>query len=356
MPPTKKRNKSFVQKDHPYDEAKVAKEEAEERALSALLFTGVNTKAIVPAYDEDYSSDNEIASSASIDEDKVQKQDDAVWVDEDDINLSVDISKKNRLRKLRKSEAEDEQVLDSNEFNKRLRSRFQNSHFAVSTEWANTSIDDGAIVEAERDDPESDDDISVSFDGILQDTASVLGSSLDLPPNIIEMKRCKDANAVEPSSTTIQSVNFHSSGEVVLTAGFDQMLRFFRVDGEENPKITGIRIKKFPIHSASFLGNTGKVVLGSRRPYYCIFDSVAGKLEKVDRILGRREKSLEKLVTSPDGRQIAFTGNDGYIIVVDSYHKQRIGCVKMNGSTRSISFSDDSNYIFGTGTDGDVYK
>ena len=72
--------------------------------------------------------------------------------------------------------------------------------------------------------------------------------------------------------------------------------------------------------------------------------------------MGRDEKSLERFVTSPDGSKIAFIGNDGYIIVVDPHSKQRVGTLKLNGSVRALTFSVDSSYIFGTGSDGDVYK
>lgn len=61
-------------------------------------------------------------------------------------------------------------------------------------------------------------------------------------------------------------------------------------------------------------------------------------------------------MSSPDGEKIAFIGNDGYMIVVDSHSKQRIGTLKMNGSVRALTFSENSNYLFGTGTDGDIYK
>ena len=72
--------------------------------------------------------------------------------------------------------------------------------------------------------------------------------------------------------------------------------------------------------------------------------------------MGRSERSLEKFTVSPDGRIIAFFGNDGYIILVDSKSRQWIGDLKMNGSVRAITFTPDSEYIMGSGSDGDVYR
>ena len=279
MPATKsKRNK----REDPYQSKKIAEEEAEERALSTLLFgnQGESFEPDDPNIHNDYEDE--------IQEIKSKEEEIPVWVDDDDERLTVQVSTgKNRLRKLRKTEAEHE--LGGNEYNERLRARFETSHFGISTQWA--SVDDDGGVYNIKDD-EDDDDVSVSFEGVLQDSAPMVGHSMDLPPNIIDMKRCRDVNYAEPSDVTIQAVNFHSSGEVVLSAGFDKVLRFFRVDGEKNPKISGIYLENFPIYSASFLGQSGKVVVSSRRPHYYVYDSVAGKvrLQQVRNYLSPSQK------------------------------------------------------------------
>lgn len=115
-------------------------------------------------------------------------------------------------------------------------------------------------------------------------------------------------------------------------------------------------VPKLPIYSASFLGDTGKVVVSGRRPFFYIYDSIVGKLDLIPKISGREEKSLERCVPSPDGKLIAFFGNDGYIILVDVQSKQWIANLKMNGSVRAVSFTPDGEYIMGSGSDGDVYR
>lgn len=76
----------------------------------------------------------------------------------------------------------------------------------------------------------------------------------------------------------------------------------------------------------------------------------------VPRIMGREEKSLERFTASPDGRTIAFLGNDGYIILVDVKTKHWIADLKMNGSVRAVTFTPDSQFLLSSGSDGDVYR
>ena len=91
-------------------------------------------------------------------------------------------------------------------------------------------------------------------------------------------------------------------------------------------------------------------------------------MDKVPRISGREEKSWENFTTSPDGSMIAFLGNDGYIILLDSQTKRLIAEFKMNGSVRSVAFTSRLSSIgvglykssmdwdlVASGSDGDVY-
>ena len=93
-----------------------------------------------------------------------------------------------------------------------------------------------------------------------------------------------------------------------------------------------------------------------RRPFFYLYDAVVGKLDQVPRILGRAEKSWEKTVTSPDGRTVAFCGNDGYIVLFDIIEKQAKAEFKLNGSVRAVTFSPDGEHIVASGSDGEVYR
>jgi U3 small nucleolar RNA-associated protein 18 len=107
--------------------------------------------------------------------------------------------------------------------------------------------------------------------------------------------------------------------------------------------------------SAAFLGTTGTVIVSGRRSYFYLYDSVAGKVDEVPRLVGRPEKSLERSFAAPDGRTVAFIGNDGYVLLFDVHNKTIKKTVKLNGSVRSICFQGDDE-VLASGSDGDVYR
>lgn len=173
-------------------------------------------RATSPVADSSSDSDSDGASSYSDDSDGEartgadgaagkRRTTDAAWSDSDDDAMVVDIAGKSRLRKLRKTEEETNIV--GGEFASRLRKRFVETFGAP--EWAT------------RDGPAAGD--------VLASTAPLLGQSSALPRDIISVTRQRDANYEEPSKAVVQSVHFHPSGQLLLTAGFDQKLRLFQV-------------------------------------------------------------------------------------------------------------------------------
>mmetsp|Transcript_115793 Transcript_115793/g.173044 ORF Transcript_115793/g.173044 Transcript_115793/m.173044 type:complete len:563 (-) Transcript_115793:26-1714(-) len=269
------------------------------------------------------------------------------WEDPDDVEITL-LESSNRLKKLRKSR-EETKALSGPELEQRLRDRYEQSTKATArTDWAS------AVVREYKDEDEA-------AENLFSTSSSLLASSTNrLPPNILTVVRCPDANQSDPNHAVVQAVHFHPASDpdqpLMLTAGLDKTLRFFQVGEEKSQKIHGIHFPKLPIYNASFLGSTGNVVVSGRRSFFYIYDAVAGKVDLVPRIMGREEKSWEKHAVSPDGRLIAFMGNDGYIVLVDAHTKHWIGDLKLNGSVRAIAFSPDGKYIVASGSDGDIYR
>jgi U3 small nucleolar RNA-associated protein 18 len=261
-----------------------------------------------------------------------------IWNDDDD--AEVDLLKSSRLRKLRNFRDEEVSNMKVTEMERRLRKRLETTAMTnARTDWAKIGNE------------------------VVEDTLAtplLAKSTSRLPPQILQVVRCPDANQSEPNKAAVQVVNFYPHSDpdrpLMLTAGLDKTLRFFQVDSNGSDKVHGIFFPKLPIYSAQFLGDTGSVVVSGRRSFFYIYDTASDKLDLIPRIMGREEKSLEKFITSPDGKTIAFLGNDGYIILVEVKSRNWIGNLKMNGSVRSLAFTKDSSYLLASGSDGEIYR
>ena len=321
---------------------------------SALFFTDRSANSSLSVYEEDA----ELPEESNDEEDTKQRK--PVWVDEEEERTNINIAKVNRLRKLRKEE--DESVISGSAYVSRLRA--QHAKLNPGTEWAQldsqlrdcSSYDDessdeenGAVVAPGYKDVEAVDDI------LRTDEDLIVKSSTKLLPGLLEYSRLIDANAEDPSNGPINSVQFHRNAQLLLTAGLDRRLRFFQIDGKRNTKIQSIFLDDCPIRKASFLPDGSQVIIAGRRKFFYSFDLVKARVDKIGPLTGREEKSLEVFEVSPDSGTIAFVGNEGCILLVSSRTKELIGTVKMNGTVRSLAFTDDGKQLLSSGGDGHIY-
>ena len=95
-----------------------------------------------------------------------------------------------------------------------------------------------------------------------------------------------------------------------------------------------------------------QIVASGRRKGFFIYDLAASRVEQVQGILGRQEKSCESFVTCPSGSNplVAFLGNEGCIPLVSLKSRQSVGTLKMNGTVRTAAFTADGQELLTAGT------
>ncbi|CAM6126694.1 unnamed protein product [Calypogeia fissa] len=313
------------------------------------------------AADSDREADDEEEARVAVVERDVEGEEKApVWEDEEEARAVVRVSAVNRLRKLRKEEGEE--FVSGKDYISRLRAQHTVLNRGVS--WAelpsqekerrklDSELDSDS--ETERGD-DYDDGGALEDQTLLENNDLVVKSRSRLPQGLIEMTRMGDGNRAEPSNGVVQSVEFHRNAQILMTAGFDKKLRFFQVDGKKNPKMQSIFLEDFPVHKAAFVPDGSKVVAAGRRNFYFLYHLEAGRVERISPLVGRTERSLESFQVSPDSKQIAFLGNEGYILLCSLGTKQLTGNLKMNGSVRAVSFAENGRHLVSTGGDGEIY-
>lgn len=264
------------------------------------------------------------------------------WEDPDEEELRMDLKDgPSRNRKLRNDPEEAD--VSGKEYVERLRRQHQNIH-ATAVSWAQL--------------PTPGEEVEEDVAGrILRSAKDVLAKPKFLPQGCIEATRMRDANLEEPNKAVVQSLEFHPSGGVLMTAGLDRKLRFFQVDGVRNKKLESLHFDDLPIHKAAFNEDGSQVVLTGRRKFFYIYDVASAQVDYVAGIQGREEKSLENFVISRGGGEptVAFLGNKGYLPLVSLKTKQWMGNLKMSGTVKAAAFVPGKPELFTSGVDGMVY-
>ncbi|CAH2072797.1 unnamed protein product [Thlaspi arvense] len=316
---------------------------------SALFHVDRSAVRQTPDDDEEEEDDDEQLSDEEGGEAEGTRKGQAAWEDEEEKQVNINISSVNRLRKLRKEE--NEGLISGSEYIARLRAH--HAKLNPGTDWARP---DSQVIDGDSSDDEHQHGV-VDDDDILRTNEDLVvkGGGAKLLPGLLEYSKLVDANAADPSNGAINSVHFHQNAQLLLTAGLDRRLRFFQIDGKRNTKIQSIFLEDCPIRKAAFLPNGSQVIVSGRRKFFYSFDLEQAKFDKIGPLVGREEKSLEHFEVSQDSSTIAFVGNEGYILLVSTKTKELTGTLKMNGSVRSLAFSDDGKQLLSSGGDGQVY-
>lgn len=263
----------------------------------------------------------------------------AVWHDEDDEQIEVDIGERSILRKLRTADDETTKI-SGVEYADRLRSQFERLH--AKPAWAETTTaqsisTDGTMGE--------DEDLKLfrSTGGLLSTNRTGI-----LSADHLDISRVRDANWQEYNQSVVTSLDWHHCGQVLLTAGLDKTLRVFQIDGEENPKLQSIHFKDMPIQQAQFSPSGQEIVLTGHRRFFYTFNIELGRVIKVPGIRGRHERTFDWFAMND--KFLSFAGYDGEIVMLSAQTKQWIHTLKINGILRSIQYSTDGKYIFASGS------
>ncbi|EMC96077.1 hypothetical protein BAUCODRAFT_148911 [Baudoinia panamericana UAMH 10762] len=255
------------------------------------------------------------------------------WEDSDDERMLVSLASAPRLRKLRRTEAED--VIDGKEYTKRLRRQFEVLH--PRPEWAHYALqqparkkrrisgpNDSEDVEEGASDDEMDVDLPTvaPLSKLLQDAESLVRSSSGpgrgkkrkLRPEVLDIQRMKDIPGTQPSAIT--SLSFHPQLPLLLSSGPSSTLYLHQIASSPpapspNPLLTSLHLRGTALTTTAFHPHDSRIFLSARRRYFHIWDLQTGRIEKVTRVYGHQheQRSMERFKLSPDGNYMALLGS-----------------------------------------------
>jgi U3 small nucleolar RNA-associated protein 18 len=314
-------------------------------------------------------------------DDTLRSKHPAAWQDSDDERTLVSLASAPRLRKLRRTEAED--VVNGKEYMKRLRQQFELLN--PRPEWAQQALQQPARKKrrlsenAASEDEASDDDVDLDSDTpsaaplskLLRDSDSLIRSSSGtgkkrkLRPEVIDIQRIKDIPGVQPSAIT--SLSFHPTLPLLLSSGPSATLSLHQLAPSPpaptpNPLLTSLHIRGTALTTTAFHPTDSRVFLSARRRYFHIWNLQTGRVEKVARVYGQQheQRSMERFKLSPDGQYMALLGSarkgGGVINVLSASTLQWITQVRIEsrGGIADFAWWRDSRGLSIAGKGGEV--
>lgn len=308
----------------------------------------------------------------------------AAWQDSDDERMAVSLASVPRLRKLRRTEAED--VISGKEYAVRLRKHFELLN--PVPDWVVEATQkparkkrrltqDGA---GSEDDGSSADDMDIDDENLsseplaklLQDANGLVRRSENgtskkrkLRPEVLDIQRTKDIPGVQPSAIT--SLSFHPTLPLLLSSGPASTLYLHHIVSsppapEANPLLTSLHIRKTSLTTTAFHPLDARIFLSARRRYFHVWNLETGRVEKIARVYGQQheQRTMERFKLSPDGRSMALIGSarkgGGVINILDAYTLQWTSQVRVEsrGGIADFAWWRDSRGMSVAGKNGEV--
>ncbi|KAK5705790.1 U3 snoRNP protein [Elasticomyces elasticus] len=308
----------------------------------------------------------------------------SAWQDSDDERTLVSLASAPRLRKLRRTEAED--VVNGKDYTRRLRQQFELLH--PRPQWATQALQGGEPARKKRrlfgDDSESpadememdDDDVSSTapLSKLLRDASSLTRSTTLLTgkkrkilrPEVINIQRLPDLPP-GPGTSAITSLNFHPSLPLILSSGPSSTLYLHHLSPsppapEPNPLLTSLHVKGSELTTTAFHPKDSRIFLSARRRYFHVWDLKSGKVEKITRVYGQQheQRSMERFRLSPCGTYLALLGSSrkggGVINVLSASSLQWVAQVRVEsrGGIADFCWWGDGKGLAIVGKGGEV--
>uniref|UniRef100_M4AWV2 U3 small nucleolar RNA-associated protein 18 homolog n=1 Tax=Xiphophorus maculatus TaxID=8083 RepID=M4AWV2_XIPMA len=254
------------------------------------------------------------------------------------LSVCVRVDLKHRYRRnLMKGDAES--AMSKQRLQQRMKEQFQKS-MGGTPSWAQK--------EEEEEEEEEDD--------LLRRTGNFVAPSESLPSGVLRMKKCLHANSARPSADRLTTVQFHPSAQVVMTAGLDQSVSLFQVDGKTNPKIQSVHLERFPVHQARF-SRDGRTVIATslRNKMFYLYDMMEGRVAPVRSVRGLSEARVKDFSVCPDGGALLLTGTNGYLHMLTLKTNEIVRSMKINGDVSGVAFCPDGSKAFVNSEEGEVF-
>lgn len=287
-----------------------------------------------------------------------KKKSNSAWVDEDDQELEVDLTKVSRLRKLIK--VGEEGIVTGKQYEEKL-TEYYNSKTNRNEfyKWTKKSNLPSSALEEEGE---------LEIDNLLRSTNNIVkgvdsvGDSL--PQGTIDLARIAMTRFEDKHEAVVQTIDFFKDKDLFLTAGLDKTIKLFQISKQAETSKYFLKptksyyLKGLPIQKAQFLNSENQIIASGMSKYFVTLDLGSERLERISPsfVTSRLDGKIKGLVISPSEDVFALWGESCYISIMCAKTKQLLYELKVNNPISTVTFSTDSTHLFCACQDGSIYQ
>lgn len=139
-----------------------------------------------------------------------------------------------------------------------------------------------------------------------------------------------------------------------MTGGLDKHLSLYSLTDKQT-LLKRIFINDLPIHNAKFTADGKEIIITGRRFYFYIFKLMDFELSRVDKILGRDERSWERFYVSPNNKQLVFLGARNNILILSKITKRVIKTMQISFAITDIKFDGNGEQMYVLAENGFIF-
>ena len=276
--------------------------------------------------------------------------------------LTINLNKRNKLRKLKKEIGESK--ISKEEYESRIREHYNNM-----IDIKNNDLYKWAEEEENADDTTNENEMGKlnqegdELENLLKTNKSIINESKILTnSNILKIQQCPQVTKLPGYQhiSIMSTINFHPiKNNILLTSGLDKKLKIFNIDYSDNfssKLMSTINTLNIPIFSVRFISNDDIIISGRRKHYY-IYNLEKQNLSRIEgnfALSSNKINSLEKCFVGIDSNTYSFGDNYGNIYIYDINTRRFKYDIKISSSINSICF-DDKNYLYAVGDQSEIY-
>jgi len=280
-----------------------------------------------------------------------------VWHDPADDDFAVSLRKHGPLHKLRKTD--DEDILSAVEYQERLRESFMQARRSR----AHTISDKPAWLEEGSDEEVADSASEENHQDALKTDMKLTMHSASLPKTELDIMYYGGTRISCGFTRPVKYTEFHPTSDFLAVAG-DKVMQLYQVGPTSSAKMASHVFPGFPITDGCFLPDASEIVVtGWNTSTTWWYNLEANTVKQQFTLPGRRERVLELPTAGPSKTSpvrpagvLAFSGTNGYSLVIDARTRHVVRNFKNNAPVRGMAFHPDSEVMYTIDDDGGLYE